>query len=363
MADASGTALAQERTQPHQPGLGNFNKLPLEVRREVWKHFLPRAGEPNGIRDVCQPSRPYRTSQYGPTHEPPSPPAAINRRGDLAVLRASRQLYEEIAKEIYLNRVLTICFSDQDHFEGCWQAYQHSDTTGCGRSHFWTTMGGICYWSDLAEVDFSKFNSIRLNIRFRSEGDGEELAVYLYGEVYHFIQLIQRWQHRKSGDAGPPRLEIDVTIDICPRDPGIDNPSPVNEINLGDIEHLLVGLKKIRNVRVRSVEVGFSLRFGEEWLVELIQQAVKHIEGSPECTLYEEGSHLRQALKRSQIWTYESLSDTDYGALFIKLPKSALPEGMSVSVRHMPERDFMTAFLGVYGWMMDATVVTKVTFA
>ncbi|KAL8761161.1 MAG: hypothetical protein Q9184_002690 [Pyrenodesmia sp. 2 TL-2023] len=357
-------ARASERVHPHQPGLGNLNKLPLELRQEIWKHFVPRQTEPNGIRNACQPSRPCNTGQYGPAHEPPFPPPPINGGGDLAVLRASKQLYEEITNEIYLNRVLTICFSDQDHFEGCWEWYRHSDATGCGRSHFWTTMGGICYWSDLAEVDFSRFSSMRLNIRFRSEGDGEELAVYLHGEVDHFVNLVQRWQTRKSSNAaGPlPSLKFDITIDICPKDPGMDDPSPVNEINLDDIKRLLVSLKKIRNVRVQSVEVGFALRFGQEWLVEMVRQAVKYIEGSPDCTLYKEGSRLQEALERAKKWTYEPLDNTDHGALNLKLPKTAQPEGMSVSVRHMPERDFITGFLGVYGWMVNASVVTKVTF-
>lgn len=364
MADTNVPASAPEAVQPYQPGLGNLDKLPLELRQEIWKYFVPREGEPNGIRNVCQPSRPYHTGQYSPAYEPPSPPPLINRRGDLAVLRASRNLHEEITNEIYLNRVLTICFSDQDHFEGCWQAYQHSETTGCGRSHFWTTMGGVCYWTELAEVDFSRFSSMRLNIRFRSEGDGEELAVYLHGEIDHFVQLTRQWQTRKSGNAARPlpSLKIDVTVDICPKDPGLDNPSPVNEINLNDVKYLLVSLKKIPNVRVQSVEVGFEFRFGQEWLVEMIRQAVKYIEGSPDCTLYKEGSKLQAALERARKWTYEPLDNTDHGALNIKLPKSAMPEGMSVSVRHIPERDFITGFLRPYSWIMDASVVTKVTF-
>ncbi|KAI4193297.1 MAG: hypothetical protein LQ346_003953 [Caloplaca aetnensis] len=362
MADASTATAAPEDTKPYQPGLGDFNKLPLELRRKIWKHFVPREGETNGIRGICQPSRPCHTGDHGPMHEPPPPPTPVNRRGDLAILRASRDLHNEITTELYLNRVLTVCFSDQDHFEGCWKTYEHA--TPCGRSHFWTTMGGVCYWSDLDEIDFSRFSSVRLNIRFRSEGDAEELAVYLHGEIDHFTKLVQRWRTRKSGNSAEcPSLKIGITIDICPQDPSLDDPSPVNEIKLSDIHHLLMMLAKMPNVRVRSVEVGFAVRFGQEWLVELIRQAVKYIERSAEYVGDREGSRLREALERSKEWTNEPLDGRDHGALFLELPSPTLPEGMSVEVRHVPERAFITRFLAVYGWMIDACVVTKVTFA
>ncbi|KAL8900049.1 MAG: hypothetical protein Q9207_005878 [Kuettlingeria erythrocarpa] len=350
MADATTPAPAPEAPIPYQPGPGAFNKLPLELRRKIWKHFVPREGETNGIRGLCQPSRPCHTGAHGPIHEPPPPPTPVNRRGDLAILRASRDLHNEITTELYLNRVLTVCFSDQDHFDGCWEAYEH--TNPCGRSHFWTTMGGICYWTDLDNIDFSRFSAVRLNVRFRSEGDAEELAVYLRGEIHHFTELVQRWWRRKSGGlvVGASDLRVDVTIDICPKDPGTDDSSPVNEIKLGDIHHILMLLAKMPKpvLRVRSVEVGFAVRITQELMVDLIREAVEYIERSADCARDEDGSRHWEALVRSQVRT---------------LPSSTMPEGVSVEARWMPERAFITAFLAVYGWMMDACVVTKVTFA
>ncbi len=207
-------------------------------------------------------------------------------------------------------------------------------------------MGGICYWTDLDNVDFSRFPSVRLNVRFRSEGDAEELAVYLRGEIQHFTELVERWWRRKSGSViGASDLRVDVTIDICPKDPGMDDSSPVNEINLRDIRYILMVLARMPKpvLRIRSVEVGFAVRYVQECMVGLIREAVEYIERTGDCVRDDVKSMLRRAIARSE--------------------ERTLPEGISVEIRHVPERAFVTRFLAAYGWMTDACVVTKVTFA
>ncbi|MCJ1226571.1 hypothetical protein MMC12_003224 [Toensbergia leucococca] len=79
---------------PNSP-LGMFSKLPPELRCSIWQYLMP-GHEHQDTRKFYHRARRLRHSK-----EPTS--------SKLAILRASRFLYQEISEELYRNRILYFC--------------------------------------------------------------------------------------------------------------------------------------------------------------------------------------------------------------------------------------------------------------
>lgn len=202
MANASAAALTVASEQPLQPGLGDLSKLPLEVRRDIWQHFLPKPDDALGLRRCCMKTNPSGPVLY------PWPTDLVHPCGSLAVICASKDLYNEITEELYRKRVLTICFNEQGHRD----CLHHNVRE---RNIFYTTIGGICDTTDLTHVDLSRFSSVKLNILFPLTIKTGTFRNF-NSEIERFTRFVQTWQTQKSHAGLPPSLQFDILVGLRP---------------------------------------------------------------------------------------------------------------------------------------------------
>ncbi|KAL8728154.1 MAG: hypothetical protein Q9181_005446 [Wetmoreana brouardii] len=192
-----------------QPGLGMLTKLPLEIRLMIWQQFVPRTESSYGDLD--------RASFY-PCSTPS--PSSI---GSLSILRASKQLHQEITEEIHRHtrdQTLTVCLSHQHH-----DFYLHRES-GI-HTMFYVTVGDTCRLRDLDCTDFSKYKSINLNIKqpmnltwvlFRPDSEDETAFDNLKIHVHGFIQFIRAWHLRRIKRSLPSCPVINVRVNPCPEE-------------------------------------------------------------------------------------------------------------------------------------------------
>ncbi|KAL8934807.1 MAG: hypothetical protein Q9216_005723 [Gyalolechia sp. 2 TL-2023] len=261
--------------QTHQHGLGTLSRLPMEIRLMIWQELMPEAGSGDGNRGP-QALRHFCTVADKPVDQSEQP-------GNLSILRASRPFYHEILEELYRSRVLTVCFNPtMHHFPLC-------------STHLCTTIGGICKSMDFRYADFSKFTSLRLNIRLPSEDDPFAVLPELVLDLHQLVNVILSWQEETFQGLEPSCPRIDIVIDRCSHIPN----DPVWEICLEDIADILSPLAKIANVEDASIEIRFPLRFGQEWLPELKRQMIGNMrDGRQE--IRREGWRIKVALQQSR---------------------------------------------------------------
>ncbi|KAL8941498.1 MAG: hypothetical protein Q9211_001803 [Gyalolechia sp. 1 TL-2023] len=213
-----------------QPGLGTLSKLPLEIRKAIWEYFTPEHVHTDGIRGSYPANGPCCTSEY-------TPPFSPGTRFTLAILRASKDLHDEINQELYRNRVLTVCMNDQDHWHQNIDSRFMMTFTNC-----WITTDEICCPGILEHLDFSRFGALRLNVRLSFTDDGYEPFEILKGNIRCFADALS--EHQK--EVGASRMTVDVGMDTCSSDPEYWDAG--EEVCLKDIAEILIDLGAIPNV-------------------------------------------------------------------------------------------------------------------
>lgn len=364
--------LVPTNDPPLQPNAGLFNRLPPELRLKVWHHLLPGKGDTVDTQASCRtfrpcPGRGFKRSR-GQTwwrrykevvrhclnsgNQDTYPPRPEH---NLAILRTCKTLHDELTREFYHNRVFTVCFNPQEHSDTsvCFNPEAHLGTPvtfNCGlplfdgasafskpkpRTRFWTTIGEICELSDSSRIDFSRFSSLRINIRFPTYDAKSEPFGDLNNEIAQFSTMIQVWQAEMTERGESPSLNIHVTLAICPRKNMHSAFS--REICLCDIAKVLLQLAQIRSVRQGSIQVEFALPRGQEWLSEVMRQAVTGMQRTSdndfqwlEATGIGEALEFSHKLRRKQ---YSRVFDTRLRLLPIRVPTYPIPENMRFSRR------------------------------
>ncbi|KAL8661678.1 MAG: hypothetical protein Q9202_005370 [Teloschistes flavicans] len=141
-------------------GLGALHKLPPEVRLMIWQHFIP----PDSPTDAELKQR-----RHQPCELSAQPPTAGH--GLLSILRASRQIYEEVVEELYRKRSLTICFNTANF------TAKYRDSSTEEPLLFEIMFGGTCSWRSLEHAVWSSFERIRLYIVFPKMSTEEWFAL------------------------------------------------------------------------------------------------------------------------------------------------------------------------------------------
>ncbi|KAL8645894.1 MAG: hypothetical protein Q9210_006456 [Variospora velana] len=299
-----------------------------------------------------------------------------------------RTLHDEIAGEFYLNRVFTVCFNPQEHSDTSvfFNPEEHLDTPVTvnlglplfdgasalsepkGRTRFWTTIGEICELSDSSHINFSKFSSLRINIRFPTYDAKSEPFGDLNNEIAQFSTMIQAWQAEMTERGESPSLNIHVALAICSRKNIYSAFS--REVCLCDIAKILLQLAQIRSVRQGSIQVGFALPRGQEWLVEVIRQAVTGMQRTSdnafqwlEATGIGEALEFSHKLRRKR---YSRVFDTKLRLLPICVPTYPIPENMRFSPRceSASDHNSLSSKLSLKRakCTVDSNSVTKVSF-
>ena len=271
-------ATARRSDQPFLSGLGAFSVLPPEIRFEIWQmlfyptapKFRPRIYEPDVLGDpdptesrkqkLLSKIQEIKQLNILPDHNPDS----------LTILRTSKQLHDEIVGELYRSRTLRFCFDNNEH--GILL-----QRLGGKPTDYYIQLGGFCVARDFANTDFSLFKSLHLDIELPSNECSLDKLRDLGIHIREFSELIQAWQARKYHKTQRKCPQIGIAIRLHK---GIQlyylewSKSPWWEISIQNISNLLRHLRNIDNVEDVTIKVHFRLRYGQEWLPQVLHEVV-----------------------------------------------------------------------------------------
>ncbi|KAL8881016.1 MAG: hypothetical protein Q9192_007894 [Flavoplaca navasiana] len=204
--------------EPFQTGLGTLGILPPEIRSEIWKELSKQsAPSPQPCiyeaedSEIIEPDerRAYRRAKIISMIHTTDQPNTLESycHGSLAILRASKQLYDEIGGELYRNRTLHICFDNNEH--GLLPQRLEGRLTD-----YYVRLDGFCVARDLAYTDFSMFNALHLDIELPSNVCSRDEMADLGKDLEDFTAHIQVWQSRKYPTSRKrcPQIGIDIRL-------------------------------------------------------------------------------------------------------------------------------------------------------
>ena len=273
--------------QPFQPGLGTLGILPPEIRSEIWKElFKQSAPNPHPCIYETEDSeivesderRAYRRAKIiSKTHTTDQPNTLESYcHGSLTILRASKQLYDEIGGELYRNRTLHICFDNNEH--GLLPQRLEEKLTD-----YYVRLDGFCLAKNLAHIDFSLFNSLHLDIELPSNVCSRDKMADLEKDLEDFSAHIQVWQSRKYPTTRKrcPPISIDIRLHKSTQLYDYEwSETPQWEVSLRTVMDLLEPLSKLDNADDATIKVHFKLRYGQEWLSQVLYEVIyqmKHV--------------------------------------------------------------------------------------
>ncbi|KAL8992904.1 MAG: hypothetical protein Q9169_006746, partial [Polycauliona sp. 2 TL-2023] len=277
--------------QPCQPGLGNLRFLPPEIRSHIWKElFTPSTAKPKpriyemhesriieatsrkDIRNIKLVSGMIEDRKQSVESMMQAGKQSRSQRfrmqNDMSILRTSQQLSREIRGDLYRGRTLKSCFNNNEH--GLLLHHVGDKTT-----EYYITLGGFCVARDFADTDFSMFKSLHLDIELPSNECSRDKMHDLKTHLEHFSELIQDWQSRRYHDIKRrcPRIDIDIRLHKDTRLYHFEWFRTFSwEISLDDIHDVLQPLRAIDNVEDVMIKVHFALRFGQEWLPQVLHE-------------------------------------------------------------------------------------------
>ncbi|KAI4218433.1 MAG: hypothetical protein L6R40_008774 [Gallowayella cf. fulva] len=258
-----------------QPGLGTLSVIPPEIRSGIWQQLFLNAipTTPRKRPEVYESRLTFmledreqrmqkvlsivETCQHSIDHP----------QDHLSVLRASKQLYAEIERDLYHNRTLTVCFDCNEH-SLIFERVQGKLTS------FYIKLGNICVARELANLNFAKFVSINMLIEVPSKLGGQEKLEDLATHLDEFATLIRTWQYSIRTGTPRPCPKIHVAIRLHESSPIQDHLwIPVKgaggfrwDFDLYHIDRLVSPLTKIRNAKDATINIYFNLRIGQDLL-------------------------------------------------------------------------------------------------
>ncbi|KAL8980104.1 MAG: hypothetical protein Q9205_004726, partial [Flavoplaca limonia] len=279
-------------------GLGNIYKYVLKpfadgfsdgfkIRSEIWKElFKQSAPSPQPCIYETEDSeiiesderRAYRRAKIiSKTHTTDQPNTLESYcHGSLAILLASKQLYDEIGGELYRNRTLHICFDNNEH--GLLPQRLEEKLTD-----YYVRLDGFCLAKNLAHTNFSMFNSLHLDIELPSNICSRDKMADLEKDLEDFTAHIQVWQSRKYPTSRKrcPQISIDIRLHKGTQLYDYEwSETPRWEVSLRTVKNLLEPLSKLDNADDATIKVHFKLRYGKEWLSQILSEVIyqmKHV--------------------------------------------------------------------------------------
>ncbi|KAL8652716.1 MAG: hypothetical protein Q9226_004154, partial [Calogaya cf. arnoldii] len=280
LSDAT-LGLVKFRRRPDQklqPGLGRLSTLPPEIRSEIWQYLFVKSS-PESRPCIYEPLQRYIRESAEHRKQNISLMLQADKQSiflptksldSLAILRTSKQLHAEVRGDLYRSRTLRFCFDNNEHG-------LLLQRIGGRPTDYYIRLGGFCLARDFGNTDFSMFKSLHVDIELPSNVCSSDKMKDLHTHLEEFSELIKVWQLRKYGKTQPKCPPIDIDIRLHKGTQLYDferSKEPWWEISLLHIATLLQPLRDIKNVEDVTIKVHFVLRYGHEWLPQVLREAI-----------------------------------------------------------------------------------------
>ncbi|KAL8684175.1 MAG: hypothetical protein Q9224_006546 [Gallowayella concinna] len=163
LEETSNRLLSFRTGHPSQPGLGNLQEIPPEIRSQFW-------------REIFQ-------SRKSPDHTP----------NPFAIFRVSSQLHDEVIQDFYRNQSLTFDISPK----------KAASTEKQLPTSFYTKFNGVDAWREFKHTDLGRFRFIEVDIVMpkNTKQSAQDLS-NLEFTVTQFANLVEAWQSRTRRQPG-----------------------------------------------------------------------------------------------------------------------------------------------------------------
>ncbi|KAI4281296.1 MAG: hypothetical protein L6R38_003791 [Xanthoria sp. 2 TBL-2021] len=315
-AEVHGDFISCLPSRPFQAGLGSLSVLPPEIRLQIWEIIIPTTN----FRIKLEPEQLQRLKN--------SDLPKVEDINTLGLLRTSKQIHDEIDTQFYRNRSLAVIFTTTRDPSARGVNIRKAQSSNPGLILDGTYSSGV-----LRFINFAKFTSIKLLIELPGPISGMIDFQDLADSTWRFSRHFSRWQmdtrrqmraHWQIGmpfpEASSPRIEIIIYtrmhLDDMKDDIG-------REMHLTCLAILLQPLRSIQNSTGATVEADYSLRYGKEWLPELLSQVADDMQkgGMSNCVQWRQKNML-VALAQCDLFTKATLGNEDGGPLPIGLPEA-----------------------------------------
>lgn len=314
-AEVHGDLISCLPSRPFQAGLGSLSVLPPEIRLQIWEIIIPTTN----FRLKLEPEQLQRLTN--------SDLPKVEDINTLGLLRASKQIHDEIDTQFYHNRSLAVIFTTTRDPSARGVNFGKALSSNPGLILDGTYSSGV-----LRFINFAKFTSIKLLIELPGPVAGifglRDLTSAVRRFSHHFFwQMEIRWQMEALWQmdmpfprASSPKIEVIIYT----RTHLDDIEDDIRwEPNLNDLALLLEPLRSIQNSTGAMVEADYSFRYGKEWLPELLSQVADDMQkgGMSNCGQWRQ-KNMQVALAQCDLFTKATLGNEDGGPLPIGLPEA-----------------------------------------
>ncbi|KAI4220353.1 MAG: hypothetical protein L6R36_007679 [Xanthoria steineri] len=264
--------------RPFHAGLGSLRVLPPEIRLQIWEMIIPTIKF--CIQLEPEQRQRLRTSDLLKTRRPDQP--KIESLKTLGLLSASKQIYHEIDTHIYHNhspvsdRSLVIIFTNT-----CDPSARRVSLERARSSNPGLVLDGTCSSGALPFRNFAAFASIKLLIELPGPIAGaldfDIVARSVMNFSNHFKTSLLRTYKWIGWPSGSPRIEMLISTRM--RLEAIRDDFEY-EVSLHRLAFMLEPFQGIRNSTGATVEADYDLRYGTEWLSELLSQVANDMQSS-----------------------------------------------------------------------------------
>ncbi|KAL8880580.1 MAG: hypothetical protein Q9192_007983, partial [Flavoplaca navasiana] len=315
MAPVHGDPLSHLPSRPFQPGLGSLGAMPPEIRLQIWELIIPTT-------NFAIELRPEQRLESDPEPEQEikaDPPKG--RVNVLGLLRASKQIHDEIKTHFFHHRSLAIIFTTTRD-----PAARRVNLGKAKSSKPGLILDGVYSKCISQFFHFAKFASIKLFIELPGQVAALEKLYSLPNSVFDFSDRYQSWQYENwlkyedchLGCPSYPRVDVVVYARNFLDDMKDDFEVEPHLDCLASILHPLRGIVNANGV---TVEADYNFRYGREWLPELLSQVANDMQSDrPVHRGQWRQKNMQVALAQCQILTMCTRKHDSGGPLPIGLP-------------------------------------------
>ena len=327
--EVQGNLISCLPRRPIHVGLGSLGVLPPEIRLQIWEMIIPT------IKFCIQPESEQRQRlrrlDLLRIRLPDQPNTESLKT--LGILSASKQIYHEIDTHIYHNhspvsdRSLVIIFTCTRDPSARRVSLERARSSNPG-----LVLDGTCPSGALPFKNFAAFTSTKLLIELpgttASFLDFQIVTRSVGNFSYQFSRSQLARRNSRSLPSRSPKIEIVITqMHLEGIRDDIEHDFEF-EPSLRCLAQILESFRSFKKSVDATVEVDYDLRYGKEWLPELLSQVANDMQSRGSNRRLQWGQkqwrqkNMEIALAQCHLFTHATRGQKDGGPLPVGLPEA-----------------------------------------